>query len=113
MISVQAHTDVPRQALSIRPSEGIADVFRDCVELYCVPHDKPQVGVDGDLRDSRLKKPLAIRIDADLLAATRACARRDNRSLTNFIETALRFRVEEMMEVEPAPTATTKKGLKA
>jgi len=59
-----------------------------------------------------LKKPLAIRIDADLLAATRDCARRDNRSLTNFIETALRRRIEEMAEAGTPPDAATSKGHK-
>ena len=72
------------------------------------------VGKDNDdHRNFALKKSLAIRIDPDLLAATRDCARRDNRTLTNFIETALRRRVEEMMAGSPEPKAATKKGLKA
>ena len=54
-----------------------------------------------------MKKPLAIRIDADLLAATRDCARRDHRTLTNFIETALRRRIEEMMAGAPASGSAT------
>lgn len=57
-----------------------------------------------------MKKPLAIRIDADLLAAVRDSARRDNRSLTNFIETALRRRVEEMARPGLEPSAATIKG---
>lgn len=43
-----------------------------------------------------MKTPLALRIDPEVLAAARACARRDNRTLTNFIETALRHRIAEM-----------------
>ncbi|MCJ2122444.1 YlcI/YnfO family protein [Methylobacterium sp. J-077] len=60
-----------------------------------------------------MKKPLAIRIDAELLAATRDFARRDNRTLTNFIETALRRRIEEMMGPAPDPNAAKKKGHEA
>ncbi|WP_267358568.1 MULTISPECIES: hypothetical protein [unclassified Methylobacterium] len=60
-----------------------------------------------------MKKPLAIRIDADLLAATRDCARRDNRTLTNFIETALRRRVEEMGGSGAEPSVAARKGQKA
>jgi len=44
-----------------------------------------------------VKTPLAVRIAPDLLAAARECARRDNRTLTNFIETALRDRITQMM----------------
>ena len=47
-----------------------------------------------------MKQPLAIRIDADLLAAARECARRDNRTLTNFIETVLRRRIDEIANQE-------------
>ena len=43
-----------------------------------------------------LKTPLALRIDPELLAAARECARLDNRSLANFIETALRQRIAAM-----------------
>ncbi|WP_279596273.1 alcohol dehydrogenase catalytic domain-containing protein [Methylobacterium sp. J-059] len=51
--------------------------------------------------ETRVKKPLAIRIDADLLANVRDCARHDNRTLTNLIETVLRRRVEEMAGQSP------------
>ncbi len=37
-----------------------------------------------------MRKPMTIRIDTDLLAATKARARRDNRTVTNYIETVLR-----------------------
>ena len=56
-----------------------------------------------------MKKPLAIRIDADLLANVRDCARLDNRTLTNFIETVLRRRVEEMAGRSPELRAVLKK----
>ncbi|MCJ2080185.1 hypothetical protein [Methylobacterium sp. J-090] len=56
-----------------------------------------------------MKKPLAIRIDADLLANVRDCARHDNRTLTNFIETVLRRRVEEMAGQSPELRAVLKK----
>ncbi|MCJ2033379.1 YlcI/YnfO family protein [Methylobacterium sp. J-068] len=46
-----------------------------------------------------MKKPLALRIEPDLLDAARECARRDNRSLTNFIETALRDRIARLTPV--------------
>ncbi|MCJ2119535.1 hypothetical protein MKK65_23705 [Methylobacterium sp. J-001] len=44
-----------------------------------------------------MKTPIALRIDPELLAAARECARQDNRTLTNFIETALRQRIAEVM----------------
>lgn len=40
-----------------------------------------------------MKKPLAIRIDPEVLEAARVCARQDNRTLTNLIETLLRQRI--------------------
>ena len=43
-----------------------------------------------------MKTPLALRLDPEVLAAARECARRDNRTLTNFVETALRQRIAEM-----------------
>ena len=36
------------------------------------------------------KTPITVRVDPELLAQVRLIAERDNRSLTNFIETALR-----------------------
>lgn len=41
-----------------------------------------------------MKKPLAIRVDENLLLAARDCAVRENRTLTNFIETVLRRHIE-------------------
>lgn len=40
-----------------------------------------------------MKRPIALRIEAGLLAAVRRCAAEENRSLTNFIETVLKARV--------------------
>lgn len=37
-----------------------------------------------------MKQPLALRIQSDLLAAVRRCAAEENRTVTNFIETALK-----------------------
>lgn len=45
-----------------------------------------------------MKHPLSLRIDADLLAAARDCARQDNRTLTNFIETTLIARIAAMTQ---------------
>jgi hypothetical protein len=39
------------------------------------------------------KTPVTVRLNPDLLAEVRQFAARDNRSLTNFIETALRERI--------------------
>ncbi len=39
---------------------------------------------------AQLKTPVTVRLNPDLLAEVRQSAARDNRSLTNFIETALR-----------------------
>ena len=41
-----------------------------------------------------MKLPLTLRIEPDLLDATRRCAAKENRSLTNFVETALKARIE-------------------
>ncbi|MCJ2061063.1 DUF6364 family protein [Methylobacterium sp. J-048] len=40
-----------------------------------------------------MRRPLAIRIDGEVLAAAKLCARQDNRTLTNLIETLLRERI--------------------
>jgi hypothetical protein len=42
----------------------------------------------------QLKTPVTVRLNPELLAAIREYAAKDNRSLTNFIETALRERVQ-------------------
>jgi hypothetical protein len=40
-----------------------------------------------------MKTPITVRIEARLLAEARQCAREENRSLTNFIETLFRERI--------------------
>lgn len=48
-----------------------------------------------------MRTPITLRLDTTLLEAARAEARRDSRTLTNFIEVALRKRLG-MTEQEPA-----------
>jgi hypothetical protein len=43
-----------------------------------------------------MKKPITVRVDVGLLAEARRCAMQENRTLTNFIETVLRHRIDEM-----------------
>jgi|HubBroStandDraft_6_1064221.scaffolds.fasta_scaffold4155974_1 hypothetical protein len=45
---------------------------------------------------AQVKTPVTVRLNPDLLAEVRQSAARDNRSLTNFIETALRERINEI-----------------
>ena len=45
---------------------------------------------------SELKTAITVRVDAALLIETRRCARLENRTLTNFIETLLQRRVAEL-----------------
>jgi hypothetical protein len=45
---------------------------------------------------NRVKKPVTVRVDPDLLDAARACAAREHRSLTNFIEMSLRGRIGDL-----------------
>jgi hypothetical protein len=40
-----------------------------------------------------MKQAITVRIDPELLADARACAKEENRTLTNFLETALKERV--------------------
>jgi hypothetical protein len=42
---------------------------------------------------AQVKTPVTVRLNPDLLAEVRQSAERDNRSLTNYIETALRERI--------------------
>jgi hypothetical protein len=53
----------------------------------------------------QLKTPVTVRLNPDLLAEVRQSAARDNRSLTNFIETALRERINGVSS-GPHPTAS-------
>ena len=41
-----------------------------------------------------MKKTITLRLDTELVAATRRCAVLENRTLTNFIETLLKLRIE-------------------
>ena len=41
-----------------------------------------------------MKQAITVRIDPQLLANARECAKQENRTLTNFLETALKERVE-------------------
>ena len=50
-----------------------------------------------------MKTPITVRVEAELLAEARRCATEENRTLTNFIETVLRRRVQEMAGEMPAP----------
>ena len=54
--------------------------------------------------DGAMKKPVTFRMDADLLERARRLADADNRSLTNYIETALR------RAIEPAAADRNRKG---
>lgn len=49
-----------------------------------------------------MKKALTVRVDPDLLDAARACAAREHRTLTNFIEMSLRGRIGELAARAPA-----------
>lgn len=41
-----------------------------------------------------MKKAITIRLDPELLARARECARTENRTLTNYLETTLKRRIE-------------------
>jgi hypothetical protein len=43
-----------------------------------------------------VKKPITVRVEAELLTEARRCASQENRTLTNFIETVLRRRIDEI-----------------
>jgi predicted HicB family RNase H-like nuclease len=46
-----------------------------------------------------MKKPVTMQIDPELLLKAQEAARRDNRSLTNLVETVLRRHVENANEI--------------
>jgi len=58
-----------------------------------------------------MKVPITVRIDPDLLDAVRDRAVKENRNLTNFIETALRDRIGASIEVAPHYRRKTVAGL--
>jgi hypothetical protein len=47
-----------------------------------------------------MRKPMTIRIDTEILAAAKKRARRENRTVTNYIETVLRRDLEMMPTTE-------------
>ena len=59
-----------------------------------------------------MKKAITIRIDPDLLVAAQACARQDNRTFTNLIETLLRQRIaaSSSFEASPPPARSDRGG---
>jgi hypothetical protein len=56
---------------------------------------------------AQLKTPVTVRLNPDLLAEVRQSAARDNRSLTNFIETALRERINGV-SLSPLPSGSVR-----
>ena len=54
-----------------------------------------------------MKTPITVRIEAELLDAARRCAREENRTLTNFIETLLRQRVNASTHGSALPVASS------
>jgi hypothetical protein len=55
---------------------------------------------------AQLKTPVTVRLNPDLLAEVRQSAARDNRSLTNYIETALRERINGVSRSQDPPGST-------
>lgn len=49
-----------------------------------------------------MKQAITIRLDPDLLAAARVKAKEENRTLTNFLETALKERFSSRASSDPA-----------
>jgi hypothetical protein len=58
-----------------------------------------------------LKTPITVRVDETLLEAVRKCAEQENRSLTNYIETALKDRIGQYLASQmPGKGAQQPKG---
>ena len=49
-----------------------------------------------------MKQPITIRLDPDLLATARIHAKQENRTLTNFLETALKERFDAAISRTPS-----------
>ena len=47
-----------------------------------------------------MKQAITIRLDPELLATARECAKQENRTLTNFLETALKQRIRPSGELQ-------------
>lgn len=79
-----SHSDRQRALLA-----SITWLSRPCiaprVELQYVPLLLVSEGI--------MKQPVTFRLDPDLLAAARFCAERENRTLTNFVETVVKQHV--------------------
>ena len=60
-----------------------------------------------------MKQPIAIRVDAGPLAMVWDCARRDDRTPTDVIETVPRRHVEERAGQTPEPRSAMRKGYEA
>ena len=62
-----------------------------------------------------MRTAITVRVDAALLIEARRCARSENRTLTNFIETLLQRRIAELatMPDEPGTQAPPKDGVQA
>jgi hypothetical protein len=59
-----------------------------------------------------MRKPITMRFDLDLLSQARLQAARENRTLTNFIETVVRQRMADVsLANDPSGTAATTPSL--
>ena len=56
-----------------------------------------------------MRKPITMRFDLDLLSQARLQAARENRTLTNFIETVVRQRMSDVSLVDGPSDATAGK----
>ena len=56
-----------------------------------------------------MRKPITMRFDLDLLSQARLQAARENRTLTNFIETVVRQRMADVSLVDDPPDTTALK----
>lgn len=52
-----------------------------------------------------MRKAVTLRMDPALLAEVRKCAKLENRTMTNFIETAVKHRVAVVKASDPGPFA--------
>ncbi|QPF83803.1 hypothetical protein IC762_29605 [Bradyrhizobium genosp. L] len=64
-----------------------------------------------------MKQAITVRIDPELLAVARAHAKQENRTLTNFLETALKERIglsrpSQASKRQPASRRVGRSGLK-
>lgn len=55
-----------------------------------------------------MRQPITIRLDSELLAAARIRAKEENRTLTNFLETALKQRFDSSGASEVLPGSSFK-----